>query len=250
MNINIFENSELGSQFVAEQIKTLIKKKTIHAEEVILGLATGSTPKELYKRLVSLYEAGEISFEQVVTFNLDEYHPMAHDSTHSYHHFMDQIFFDAVDIKSENTWIPSGEVDKAQVDTHCKEYEQQIAELGGIDLQLLGIGTNGHIGFNEPSSTIDSVTRYVDLDEQTRIDAAPAFGGIDNVPKNAISMGIESILKAKEIVLMAWGKGKAEIIRDCLFGEITATKPATFLQKHPNVHIVLDREAAALIDVD
>ncbi|MFA5668115.1 MAG: glucosamine-6-phosphate deaminase [Balneolaceae bacterium] len=250
MNINIFENSELGSQFVAEQIQALIKKKTKLTEEVILGLATGSTPKELYKKLVSMYKAGEISFEQVITFNLDEYHPMSHDSEHSYHHFMNQIFFDAVDIKAENTWIPSGEVEKAQIESHCREYEQQIVDVGGIDLQLLGIGTNGHIGFNEPGSTIDSVTRYVELDEQTRIDAAAAFGGIDNVPRNAISMGIDTILKAKEIVLMAWGSGKAEIIRDCLFGEITAVKPATFLQKHPNVHIVLDREAAALIDVD
>lgn len=250
MNINIFENSELGSKFVAEQIQALIKKKTLLPEKVVLGLATGSTPKELYKKLVSMYEAGEISFEQVITFNLDEYHPMANDSLHSYHHFMNQIFFDAVDIKSENTWIPSGEVSLDQIEAYSKQYEQQIADVGGIDLQLLGIGTNGHIGFNEPGSTINSVTRYVELDEQTRIDAAPAFGGLDNVPKNAISMGIETILKAKEIVLMAWGSGKAEIIRDCLFGEITAARPASFLQTHPNVHVVLDREAAALVDID
>lgn len=247
MNIKVFDTPEEGSRFAAGRIKKIIDEKTAENKRTVLGLATGGTPVLMYKELVRLYTAGQISFKNVLTFNLDEYHPMAHSDEHSYHYFMQQHLFGKVDISPEAVNIPSGEVDAAVAVTHGEEYENKIKAAGGIDLQILGIGSNGHIGFNEPGSGPDSETRYIDLDARTRSDAAAAFGGLENVPRNAISMGMKTILEAEKVILMAWGKGKAGIIRDCIAGEVTPVLPASYLQTHPAAQIILDKEAASLL---
>ncbi len=250
MNINIFENSDLGSQFVANRIGKVLAARNSVSRPTVLGLATGSTPIEVYSELIKKHRDEGLSFENVVTFNLDEYYPMEPSDIQSYYHFMHQHLFDSVDIQPDNVFIPNGKIHEHKVIKYCEQYDDKIAQVGGIDIQILGIGANGHIGFNEPGSELNSVTRLVELDEQTRKDAAATFNGIENVPTSAITMGINTILKAKEILIMAWGKRKAEIIKQCLFGEVTSTKPATFLQTHPNVSVVLDAEAASLLDLD
>ncbi len=250
MNINIFENSRLGSQFVANRIGKVLAERNLTSKPTVLGLATGSTPIEVYDELIKKHRDEGLSFKDVVTFNLDEYYPMAPDDVQSYHYFMQQNLFGGVDIQPSNTFIPNGEILEQDVAKYCEQYDAKIAEFGGVDIQVLGIGTNGHIGFNEPGSERESTTRLVTLDEQTRKDAAPTFNGIENVPQKAISMGIDTILQAKEILILAWGKRKAEIIKQCLYGEITSSRPATFLQEHPNVSVVLDAEAASLLDLD
>lgn len=247
MKVRVFNTPEEGSRYVANLINDVLKDKLGDNKNAILGLATGSTPKQLYKALVDDYKEGKASFKNAITFNLDEYYPMEPQNVQSYRHFMNDIFFDHVDIDKNNTWIPSSTISEDKIEEHCENFEAKIQEFGGIDLQILGIGTNGHIGFNEPGSTEDTVTRFIDLDEQTRTDAAPTFGGIENVPKHAISMGIKTILAAEKIILMAWGKGKAEIIKQCIEGEITSERPASYLQNHKDVTIILDREAASLI---
>ncbi len=250
MNINIFENSSLGSQFVANRIGKVLAARNLVAKPTVLGLATGSTPIEVYNELIRKHRNEGLSFENVITFNLDEYYPMEPTDIQSYHHFMHHHLFDSVDIHTDNVFIPKGKIHAHKVIKYCEQYDDKIAEVGGVDIQILGIGANGHIGFNEPGSELKSVTRLVELDEQTRIDAAPTFKGLENVPTSAITMGIDTILQAKEILILAWGKRKAEIIKQCLFGEVTSTRPATFLQAHPNVNVVLDTEAASLLDLD
>tara|TARA_R110002096_G_scaffold97694_14_gene217752 strand:+ start:11123 stop:11875 length:753 start_codon:yes stop_codon:yes gene_type:complete len=250
MNINIFENSSLGSQFVANRIGKVLAARNLVSKPTVLGLATGSTPIEVYDELIKKYRNEGLSFKNVVTFNLDEYYPMEPSDVQSYYYFMHQNLFNAIDIQPSNVFIPNGEIHEHKIIKYCEQYDDKIAEVGGIDIQILGIGANGHIGFNEPGSERKSATRFVTLDEQTRKDASYTFNGIENVPESAITMGIDTILKAKEILILAWGKRKAEIIKQCLFGEVTSTKPATFLQAHPNVNVVLDVEAASLLDLD
>ncbi len=247
MKVRVFNTPEEGSRYVANLMNKTVEENSNESKNAILGLATGSTPKDLYRILVEDYKAGKTSFKSATTFNLDEYYPMKPENEQSYRHFMNDIFFDHVNIDKKNTWIPSGTIAEDKIEEHCLEYEAKIKEVGGIDLQILGIGTNGHIGFNEPGSDEETVTRFIDLDGQTRKDAAPTFGGLDNVPKHAISMGIKTILSAKKIVLMAWGKGKAEIIKQCIEGEVTSDRPASYLQNHADVTIILDKEAASLM---
>ena len=240
----IFDNSVDGSKIVANEIATLIKAKQQQNELCVLGLATGSSPIKVYEELVRQHKEEGLSFENVVTFNLDEYYPMAPESIHSYHYFMHQHLFNHIDIKPENIHIPNGKIPKSKLIEYCIDYDRQITAYGGLDFQLLGIGRTGHIGFNEPGSHINSGTRFITLDPLTRSDAAPGFLGIDNVPRAAITMGIKTILQSKRIVLLAWGNAKAPIIKRTIEGPMTSEVPATYLQKHPNTTFVLDEEAS------
>lgn len=240
----IFSTSELASIFVANEIATLIRKKQAEGKPCVLGLATGSTPTRVYSELVGLHKKG-LSFKNVITFNLDEYYPMEPDSLQSYVRFMNEHLFNYIDIPKENINIPDGTLPKDQVADFCKAYDAKIDELGGIDLQILGIGRTGHIGFNEPGSSEKSPTRMITLDQVTRIDAASDFFGDENVPKKAITMGVGSILKSKRIIMMAWGEGKGPIVQKAVEGPVTDQIPSTFLQKHSNTQVILDDAASS-----
>ncbi len=240
----IFDDSKEGSLEVAKEIAALIRRKSEKGETCVLGLATGSSPIRVYEELVRMHREEGLSFKNVVTFNLDEYYPMERNNIQSYHYFMHQHLFDHVDIKPENVHIPDGTVPPDQLQEYCKAYEAEIEAAGGLDFQLLGIGRTGHIGFNEPGSHYNSATRDITLDHITRVDAAPAFKGLENVPRKAITMGIGTIKRAKRIVLMAWGQNKSDIVRDTVEGEISPEVPATYLQEHTNTTFVLDKEAA------
>lgn len=246
MKLNIFSNADRASKYVAKNIAECISINNSRNERTVLGLATGNTPIQVYNELISYYERG-LSFKNVITFNLDEYYPMNASRKESYHTYMDKHFFDHVDVPRENIHIPNGTLPGDMVKEYCNEYENKIREVGGIDIQLLGIGRTGHIGFNEPNSTKDSKTRLVYLDKKTCEDAANDFNGIDNVPKMAITMGISTILSAKKIYLLSFGSRKAEITKECLFGEVTSDRPASFLQGEEAVEIVLDEKAGMLI---
>ena len=211
----------------------------------VLGLATGSTPKGLYKELIQLYKNNKVNFKEITSFNLDEYYPISKDNKNSYAYYMDNHLFKHVNIDKNKAFIPNGETDN--VDKMCKNYDQMIYDTGGIDLQILGIGNNGHIGFNEPDVDFELTTHLVKLDDKTIEANARFFDNIDNVPKSAVSMGIQNIMQSKKIILMASGEGKAKIIHDMIFGKITPKLPASILQLHNNVTILLDSKAAKII---
>ncbi len=242
--VEISESPETAVKAVAKEIAGLIRSKAAKNEKCVLGLATGSSPIKLYAELVRMHKEEGLSFKNVITFNLDEYFPMAKESEHSYHYFMHHHLFDHIDIDPKNIHIPDGTLKADEVDKFCKSYEQQIENAGGIDLQILGIGRTGHIGFNEPGSPVSSKTRMVYLDRLTMKDAADEFDGIDNVPTRAITMGVGTIMKAQRIVLLAWGEPKAPIIKATVEGEVTDKVPATFLQIHHNVQFFIDEKAA------
>ncbi|MCB4808204.1 glucosamine-6-phosphate deaminase [Tamlana sp. 62-3] len=240
----IFNSSLEASKIVAQEIANLIQLKQELNEPCVLGLATGSSPIKVYEELVRLHKEEGLSFANVVTFNLDEYYPMDKSNIQSYFYFMHEHLFNHVDIKPENINIPDGTVSANELRQFCVDYEMKIKSYGGLDFQLLGIGRTGHIGFNEPGSHLNSGTRSITLDHITRVDAASAFLGIDNVPRKAITMGIGTIKNAKRIVLLAWGNNKAEILQKAIEGEITSNIPATYLQEHNNTTFVLDSEAS------
>jgi glucosamine-6-phosphate deaminase len=242
--VKIFDTSETASVFVAQEIATLIRQKQKENKSCVLGLATGSTPTRVYQELIKLHQQG-LSFKNVISFNLDEYYPMEPQSLQSYVRFMREHLFDHIDILPENIHIPDGTLQKEEVASFCKAYDEKIARLGGIDFQLLGVGRTGHIGFNEPGSSEKSSTRMITLDQVTRIDAASDFFGEENVPQKAITMGVGTILKSKRIIMMAWGEGKAAIVQRALEGDVTDQIPSTFLQKHPNTLVVLDQAASS-----
>jgi glucosamine-6-phosphate deaminase len=239
----LFDNAQDASIEVARLIADLIQLKTASNEICILGLATGSTPKGVYAELIRMHQQEGLSFKNVVTFNLDEYYPMPYDALQSYVRFMYEHLFDHIDIPRENIYIPNGTIERDQIHSYCEWYETEIQRYGGIDLQLLGIGRTGHIGFNEPGSRMDSKTRLITLDHTTRTDAASDFFGMEHVPHTAITMGVGTIFQAKKIVLMAWGEGKSKIIQQTIEGPILPSIPATYLQQHPNVMVVLDKAA-------
>ncbi|MFZ9504489.1 MAG: glucosamine-6-phosphate deaminase, partial [Cyclobacteriaceae bacterium] len=241
----IFSTSQEASAFVAREIVALIRTKAKEGKPCVLGLATGSTPTGVYAELVKMHKAGKVSFKNVHTFNLDEYYPMAPNSLQSYVRYMEEHLFRHIDIPQKNIHIPDGSIPKSKVDAFCTNYEKTIESLGGIDLQILGIGRTGHIGFNEPGSSERTVTRLVSLDQKTRIDAASDFFGEENVPKKAITMGVGTILKAKRIILMAWGEGKAGMIQKAIEGPVTDQIPATFLQRHDQTLFVMDEAACS-----
>src|SRR5215213_534387 len=211
--VRIFPDLSQGSAFAAAEVAKLILEKQSKKEKCVLGLATGSTPKYVYAELVRLHKEERLSFKNVVTFNLDEYYPIDNDAWQSYNSYMHRLLFDHIDIDKKNIHIPNGELPKEEIKKHCAEYERMIEETGGIDLQILGIGNNGHIGFNEPGSSLFSKTRLVPLDNSTRVANSHEFQNISKVPRLAITMGIGTILKAKRIILMAWGQMKAAVIR-------------------------------------
>ncbi len=241
----VFENSTEASKAVAQQIATLIKSKQENQESCILGLATGSSPKGLYAELVRLHKEEGLSFKNVITFNLDEYYPMEPDSINSYVRFMKELLLDQVDILPENYHIPDGTLSKEEIADYCANYEAKIEALGGIDLQILGIGGNGHIGFNESGSLQNSKTRLVALDHITRVAASVDFSGLSNTPRTAITLGVKKIMEAKQVILMAWGEGKSNIIQASVEGTVTNQIPASFLQEHNNAVFVLDKEASS-----
>ncbi|MFZ4546836.1 MAG: glucosamine-6-phosphate deaminase, partial [Bacteroidales bacterium] len=243
--VKVFSSASKGSTEVAGRIAGLIKKRTKTGEKIVLGLATGSTPLKVYNELIRLHKEEGLSFSNVITFNLDEYYPLEHGHQQSYNHFMWDRLFKHVDIKSENIHIPSGSIEKEDVAAFCRNYEKKISECGGIDIQLLGIGRTGHIGFNEPGSAFTSKTRLVTLDRMTRNDAADSFNGEEHVPHFAITMGVGTIMAAKEVFLMAWGEGKAEILAKAVEGPVTDVIPSTYLQNHPNTTFIIDPPAAA-----
>jgi len=241
----LFNTAIEGSLYVANSIAELIESRNKESKPTVLGLATGSTPTQVYDELVRKHKEEGLSFERVITFNLDEYFPMAPDAHQSYVHFMHEYLFNHIDIKPENIHIPDGTLKKDAVAAFCEEYEAKIAQVGGLDVQILGIGRTGHIGFNEPGSTIDSKTRLITLDRLTMLDASSGFFGIENVPRRAITMGVGTILQAKKIYMMAWGEGKANIVRETIEGAINTSIPATFLQQHNQTEVILDTAAAA-----
>lgn len=243
--VTVYATAANASAAVAREIADLIKAKSARGEMTVLGLATGSTPTGVYDELIRLHREEGLSFKTVITFNLDEYYPMKPDELQSYNRFMREHLFDHIDINLANAHVPDGTVDREKVHEYCQQYERMIKEAGGLDYQLLGIGRTGHVGFNEPGSPRDSRTRLITLDRVTRMDAASDFFGEWYVPRKAITMGVESILSAKRVVLMAWGEGKAPVVRKAVEGEVTTQIAASFLQQHPNARIVLDTAAAA-----
>lgn len=241
----VIEDYERMGEVVAARIAALIGANDAAGRRTVLGLATGSTPLDVYRELIRLHREEGLSFRRVVTFNLDEYYPMDPESLHSYHRYMWENFFAHVDIEPANVHIPRGDVPEVEVEEHCREVELAIERAGGIDLQLLGIGRTGHIGFNEPGSGRDSRTRLVFLDTVTRKDAAADFYGEDNVPLKAITMGVATILEAREVVLLATGEHKARIVHRAVEGPIDPDIAATYLQEHPSATVYLDPPAAA-----
>ncbi len=244
INLKLWENPDEGAIHVAQYIALSIRQKQQENEPIVLGLATGSSPIKIYNELVRMHKEEGLSFKNVITFNLDEYFPMKPGANHSYVRFMNEYLFNHIDIDSANIHIPNGDLPIEFVGNFCQEYEKKIDLLGGIDIQILGIGRTGHIGFNEPGSWLTSKTRLVKLDHLTREDAVKDFGKEENVPHRAITMGINTIMKAKQIFIMAWGSHKAEIVKETVEGEVTEMIPASYLQGHNNVKFYLDNAAS------
>ena len=240
------DHAELG-RLVAGRIAELIRSRRAARKTTVLGLATGSTPIGVYRELIRMHREEGLSFSDVITFNLDEYYPMDPGSIHSYHRFMWENLFGEIDIQHDNVHIPQGDVPRECVQEACERYEAAIRSAGGIDLQILGIGRTGHIGFNEPGSGAESRTRLVTLDLVTRKDTAADFFGEENVPREAITMGVQTIFEAREILILATGEHKADIVRRAVEGEIDHEVAATFLQQHGNTTFYLDHAAAAAL---
>ena len=247
IHTEIFDDKKNAEFLIAKEIKKLIENNNKKNKKTVLGLATGSSPIGVYKSLIDFHKNEKLSFKNVVTFNLDEYYGLEKDHKQSYHHFMDENLFNHIDIKRTNINIPDGFIDKKNIDKYCKEYEKKIESLGGIDIQILGIGVNGHIGFNEPGSNLNSITRLVKLDYQTRNDARLDFNGIKNVPTSAITMGIKTILNSNRIILIAWGQGKSEAVKRAVELRKNIKIPASLLQSHSNTTFILDDGSSSLL---
>jgi len=243
--INVVENQLVGAKIMAQIIADIIKKKQAEGKMAVLGLATGSSPIKIYQELVRMHKEEGLSFKNVITFNLDEYFPMGPEDAQSYVYFMHKHLFNHIDILPENVNIPDGALKIEDVSAFCNTYEEKIEAAGGIDVQVLGIGRSGHIGFNEPGSTVNSTTRLVKLDSVTISDAIKDFGDEKSVPHRAITMGVGTILKAKKIILAGWGKAKSPILKKMIEGAVTPDVPASFLQLHNDVTVYLDAAATS-----
>lgn len=241
----IYDSAILASIAIAKEIAAIIREKQAEGNKAVLGLATGSTVKYVYKELIRLHKEENLSFKNVITFNLDEYDAILLNEANSYRFYMHENLFKHIDIDLNNCHIPCGNITGELVKIHCEDYEERIAKAGGIDFQLLGIGRNGHIGFNEPGSHINSETRLMALDNATRMDAVYEFGNLSKVPRKAITMGVKTIMKARRIVLLAFGERKAPVIKKAVEGPVTEFIPASYLQGHRNVMFVLDEAASA-----
>jgi glucosamine-6-phosphate deaminase len=231
---------------MSEEAASILVERINRLDNPVLGLATGSTPEGLYKRLIEEYKQGNVSFKNVKSFNLDEYVGLEKNDPNSYYYFMKDKLFDHVDISLENVRVPNGVASNLQQE--CKDHEAAIQEAGGIDVQLLGIGANGHIGFNEPGTPFTSKTQVVDLDESTIQANSRFFDSIEEVPTQAVSMGIETIMNSKEILLLVSGAGKAEALNRLINGDVTEDLPASVLKNHPNVTVIADEAAFTVID--
>ena len=242
--VKIYDNPTEGSNALAAQIAQLMREKQALNLPCVLGMATGATPILLYKELVRMHQEEGLSFKNVITINLDEYYPIPRNAYQSYWSFMHRHLFDLVDIDPKNIYLPNSEWNKEELKDSCLAYEQTIEKIGGIDLQILGIGKNGHIGFNEPGSSFHSKTRVIHLDNQTRIANLYEWHDMNKVPRTAITVGISSIMKAKKIVLLAWGN-KAEIVAKSVEGDVTEQVPASVLQNHDDCTFIIDEYAAA-----
>ena len=221
---------------VSRKAANIIAAQVIHKPNAVLGLATGSTPIGAYKLLIEQYNNGDLDFSEVTTVNLDEYVGLPAENDQSYRYFMNDNLFNHINIRKDHTFVPNGLA--KDVNAECAEYEKRIEELGGIDLQLLGIGGNGHVGFNEPSDAFDTVTHVVELKASTREANARFFASIDEVPTHALTMGLKGIMGAKKVLLVANGPQKAEIVEKAFFGPVTPEVPASILQLHPDVTVI------------
>lgn len=242
MKLIVVNNYEELSKVAAKEFSKVIKEK----ENAVLGLATGGTPVGMYKELIKMYEKKELNFSKITTVNLDEYIGLNPEHNQSYRYFMNNNLFNHINIDKSNTFIPNGLAE--DLEAQCKEYDQKIVELGGIDIQLLGVGNNGHIAFNEPNSELSSGTHIISLTDNTIEANARFFDNIDDVPRKAITMGVGGIMKAKKIILIASGESKAEAVKGIFSGKITTENPATMLQMHRDVTIIVDEAAAKLIN--
>lgn len=242
MKLIVVNNYEELSKVAAKEFSKIIKEK----ENVVLGLATGGSPVGMYKELIRMYEQKELNFSKTTTVNLDEYIGLNPEHNQSYRYFMNNNLFNHINIDKSNTFVPNGLAE--DLEAQCKEYDQKISELGGIDIQLLGVGNNGHIAFNEPNSELSSGTHIISLTDNTIEANARFFDNIDDVPRKAITMGVGGIMKAKKIILIASGESKAEAIKGIFSGKITTANPATMLQMHRDVTVIVDEAAAKLIN--
>ncbi|HEV3446177.1 MAG TPA: glucosamine-6-phosphate deaminase [Gemmataceae bacterium] len=240
----VFSTSAHASRHVAVMVESLIRQKNSAGQHTVLGLPTGSTPVGVYRELIRMHKESGLDFSRVITFNLDEYFGVTPDDMHSYRRWMQETFFNHVNLKPENIHVPDGTIREEDATEYCADYEDRIRRAGGIDLQLLGIGRTGHVGFNEPGSTRHSRTRLATLDPVTRRDAAGDFYGEENVPQQALTMGVGTILEARKIVLMAFGEHKAQIVQRAAEGDMTDAIAASFLQRHPDTTFILDQAAA------
>ncbi|MGU9156273.1 glucosamine-6-phosphate deaminase [Clostridium perfringens] len=241
MRLIVTKNYEEMSKVAAKEMAEDIKRNP----EIVLGLATGGTPVGMYKELIRMYNEGELDFSKVTSINLDEYVGLAGDHDQSYRYFMNTNLFDHINIDKNNTFVPNGLAEN--VEEECMEYDSRIQDMGGIDLQLLGLGANGHIGFNEPGEALSVGTHLTDLKESTIEANARFFDSIDDVPRKAITMGLGGIMKAKKIMVIASGEGKAEVVKAMMSGKITTEIPATMLQMHRDVILIVDEDAAKLL---
>jgi len=239
MQIIIAKCKEEFDRIAADTVSQQIKDKP----NSVLGLATGSTPLGLYAQLVERNKRGEIDFSQITTFNMDEYKGLPKDHPQSYHYFMHKYLFDEINVRPENINLPNGEA--ADWAKECAEYEEKIRAAGGIDLQVLGIGHNGHIGFNEPGTPFEALTSLIELDKRTIKANSRFFDSIDQVPRQALSMGIKTIMQSRKLILMICGRDKAEIAYKAIKGPITPEVPASVLQLHPFITVLLDQDAAS-----
>ncbi len=245
--VTVYDTQAEASIQIALKISNLIRSREKEGRPTVLGLATGASPVLIYKELIRMHNEEGLSFKNVITFNLDEYYPMMPTSSQSYVAFMDENLFNHVDINRNNINVPDGTLAEPNIHDYCINYENKIKQSGGIDFQLLGIGRTGHIGFNEPGSAPNSGTRLVTLNDLTKSDASKDFGGKQNVPKKAITMGVGTIFNAREIVIVAWNEKKATIVKDAVEGEISASIPATYLQQAENVEFITDLAAASAL---
>lgn len=242
MKLIVVNNYEELSKVAAKEFSKIIKEK----ENAVLGLATGGSPVGMYKELIRMYEQKELNFSKTTTVNLDEYIGLNPEHNQSYRYFMNNNLFNHINIDKSNTFVPNGLAE--DLEAQCKEYDQKISELGGIDIQLLGVGNNGHIAFNEPNNELSSGTHIISLTDNTIEANARFFDNIDDVPRKAITMGVGGIMKAKKIILIASGESKAEAIKGIFSGKITTANPATMLQMHRDVTVIVDEAAAKLIN--
>src|SRR6056297_3073199 len=219
----------------------MVKEQVVEKPNSVLGLPTGSSPLGMYDQLIAMYKRGEIDFSSVISFNLDEYCGLPTDHPQSYHEFMEKNFFRHVNLKSENTHMPKP--DKEEQQNGCEEYEKKIRQVGGIDLQILGIGRNGHIGFNEPGTSFSSRTHVIQLHQDTRLANARFFDSIDEVPKEAVTMGIKTIMRAQKILLLILGESKREALYQLISSDVDESFPASVLQLHPSVIVLTDKSA-------